>query len=743
MGPLAFVAVIPFLWLVRSSRPRRSVFLGFAFGFSYIGSVVYWVLPLSKLGWFALSLASAAYPALFALLAPLVWRDEHPVRSSVGLAALWTATEYLRSLWPLGGFTWGGVAYSQAGNGFLLPLASITGAWGVSFVVVLVNALVLRGLETIRARRLVALSMAGACLAVVLLPALSPIHPAHGRRIDVAVVQGNDVKVRLQSGYRVRVVASKEASLHRDLASDPPDLAIWPEDAVDADPTIYPHYRTLVTSAVRAVGAPTLVGVIAGRLGGTARLYNENLLYDGRGRLVGRYTKLHLLPFGEYVPWRRWLGFVQALQEIPRDLSPGRPRPLLSVDGVRFANVICYENSFPSLVRRMIGRGGQFLVVSTNNATFGHSALSREHVVMSRFRAVENGRWVVHAAISGISAFIDPRGRVYQTTALYRRTIDRHTIRLSTAQTVYTRWGDWFPWTALAVSLLLLLLAARRPRRAPQPKALPEEFRALVILPTYDERETIERVVSRVLEVDPRADVLVVDDASPDGTADVVRTIVRRESRVSLLERPGKAGLASAYAAGFRRALDDGYDLAVEMDADLSHRPEDLPPLLEGARRFDLTVGSRYIRGGGVTNWGLLRRLLSRGGNAYAQLALGLPVRDATSGYRVFRRGLLSELLEDGFQADGYGFQIELAYRAWKLGYAVGEIPITFLEREHGRSKFSRRIVVEALWLVTAWGARDLLMPRRRHRRDRRTTAAIPPTAAPPTAPHANARPNP
>ena len=179
----------------------------------------------------------------------------------------------------------------------------------------------------------------------------------------------------------------------------------------------------------------------------------------------------------------------------------------------------------------------------------------------------------------------------------------------------------------------------------------------------------------------------------------------------------------------------------VEMDADMSHAPDELPSLLAAAERNDLTVGSRYVPGGAVTNWGLLRRFLSRGGNLYTQTALGIPVRDATSGYRVFRRGLLREILERGVKADGYGFQIELVYRAWQLGYAVGEVPITFREREHGQSKISRRIVVEALWLVTVWGIRDRLRPGRQP--ERRSRPESPPMAAPPSTPQASARPNP
>jgi glycosyltransferase involved in cell wall biosynthesis len=232
-----------------------------------------------------------------------------------------------------------------------------------------------------------------------------------------------------------------------------------------------------------------------------------------------------------------------------------------------------------------------------------------------------------------------------------------------------------------------------------------------VILPTYEERETIGRVLEGLMALPEAVDALVVDDGSPDGTAEVVRAVAAREPRVRLVERPRKSGLASAYLVGFRRALEEGYDLAVEMDSDLSHDPSELPRLLDAARRADLVIGSRYVPGGSVTNWSRARLALSRGGNLYARLALGFPLRDATSGFRVFRRRLLEHLLGRDIRSDGYAFQVELAHRAWRDGFRVAEVPITFREREHGASKISRRIVFEALWLVGIWGLRERLGP--------------------------------
>jgi GT2 family glycosyltransferase len=323
-------------------------------------------------------------------------------------------------------------------------------------------------------------------------------------------------------------------------------------------------------------------------------------------------------------------------------------------------------------------------------------------------RAVEDGRWVVDAAVSGISAFVDPTGRIVSQVGLFQPAILRHTIRSSDVVTAYVRFGDWFPWLSLFVVAGMVLVPRRRSSIRPAPQSLsPDRCRTLVILPTYEERDTIEWVLARILALPGHLDILVVDDSSPDGTGELVRAVAAREPRVRLLERPGKSGLGSAYLDGFHTGLAEGYDLFVEMDSDLSHAPEELPRLLEAAASGrDLVVGSRYVPGGSVTDWSRSRVALSKAGNTYARLMLGLPIRDATSGYRVYRRRALEALVEMPLHSDGYGFQIELVMRAWNAGFDVGEVPITFREREHGHSKISRTIVFEALWLVTVWGVK-------------------------------------
>ena len=228
--------------------------------------------------------------------------------------------------------------------------------------------------------------------------------------------------------------------------------------------------------------------------------------------------------------------------------------------------------------------------------------------------------------------------------------------------------------------------------------------RVAVIIPTFNEAENIEQIVTRVCLAVPDADILIADDNSPDGTGDIAEKLAAGDDRVHVLHRPGKQGLGAAYLAGFGWALDRGYGAMVEMDADGSHDPAELPALLAALTDADLVVGSRWVRGGTVRNWPRSRELLSRGGNTYARVMLGLSVHDATGGFRAYRASALHDIGLHSVRSQGYCFQIDLTLRTVRAGLKVVEVPITFTERTHGTSKMSRRIVAEALWKVTEWG---------------------------------------
>lgn len=228
------------------------------------------------------------------------------------------------------------------------------------------------------------------------------------------------------------------------------------------------------------------------------------------------------------------------------------------------------------------------------------------------------------------------------------------------------------------------------------------EEKTLIVIPTYNERDNILVLTERVFEQLPKAaHVLIVDDASPDGTGELADELSRMDPRIRVIHRTGKLGLGTAYIAGFRYGLARDYAYFIEMDADFSHDPKYLPLLLERAKQgADLVLGSRYVQGGGTRNWGLMRKLISRGGSIYARTILGVRVRDLTGGFKCFRRQVLETLNFDSIRSEGYSFQIEMTYRTLREGFQVAEIPICFVDRRVGQSKMSRAIFLEAIWIV-------------------------------------------
>ncbi len=234
--------------------------------------------------------------------------------------------------------------------------------------------------------------------------------------------------------------------------------------------------------------------------------------------------------------------------------------------------------------------------------------------------------------------------------------------------------------------------------------------RVLVIIPTYNERQNLPLIVKRVRASVPDAHILVADDNSPDDTGVLADAMAAADDQLHVLHRPGKQGLGAAYLDGFRWGIEHDFDVLVEMDADGSHQPEQLPLMLERvAAGADLAIGSRWVPGGSVVNWPRSRSVLSQGGNLYTRLALGIPIQDATAGYRAFRREALEKMQLTDVESQGYCFQVDLTWRAVQAGLRIDEVPITFVERAHGTSKMSRAIVFEALWRVTQWGARRRL----------------------------------
>jgi len=225
-------------------------------------------------------------------------------------------------------------------------------------------------------------------------------------------------------------------------------------------------------------------------------------------------------------------------------------------------------------------------------------------------------------------------------------------------------------------------------------------MKILVIIPTYNEKENIQKIITQVLNLNSQIEVLIVDDNSPDGTGEIVEQLSKTNSRLHILHRQNKRGLGTAYVLGFKWALQKGFDYIFEMDADFSHDPQEVPKFLEKMKDYDLVLGSRYTDGVNVVNWPMGRLLLSYFANKYARFVTGIPVQDLTSGFKCFRREVLEKINLDKIHSNGYAFQIEMTFKAWQNSFKIGEIPIIFVERREGKSKMSKRIIWEAAWMV-------------------------------------------
>lgn len=225
-------------------------------------------------------------------------------------------------------------------------------------------------------------------------------------------------------------------------------------------------------------------------------------------------------------------------------------------------------------------------------------------------------------------------------------------------------------------------------------------MKALVITPTFNEKENIERLIGAVMQLDGSIELLIIDDNSPDGTAAIVEGLMQSEPRLHIIKRAGKMGLGSAYVTGFKYALQNGYDYILEMDADFSHNPNDIPRLLEAAKDNDLVIGSRYCNGINIINWPIERLMISYFASKYVRIITGMPIKDPTGGFKCFRRQVLEKIDLDNIHSEGYSFQIEMNYKAWMKGFKLKEVSIVFTERVDGHSKMSRHIVYEAAWMV-------------------------------------------
>ena len=463
IAPLAWIAIAPLLYATRRTPPRRSFLYGTVFGLAFFGILLSWVSIVGWVAWAILIVLESLFLGATAWCWARISMFDHLVVRVAGAATAWVAFEYLRTRVPLGGFTWGQLAQSQHDLGWMLRPAGIAGAWAVAAIIVAVNALIVEAVQMRPALRPAAASLVAAG-ALVAAPVLIPAPSATGSRIRVSIVQGNvprdfDGPV---IDKELHIIASHER-LTRSLERGSVDLVVWPESSVGIDIGESEAASSAVRNAARSVGVPMIVG---GNLDAGAQHYKVMaFLVSPRGGIVDRYQKTHLVPFGEYVPGRAFLDWIPMLDQVPRDALAAEEETIFDVAGGAVAPVISYEGDFGSLVRRRIDRGGRLLVVATNTSTWGESWASAQHVAFSQVRSAENGVWTVHAALSGISAFVAPDGSLQASTPLWKATTLEHDVAFASQPTFYARTGDWLAWGSALTAGALDLVALLRVRR--------------------------------------------------------------------------------------------------------------------------------------------------------------------------------------------------------------------------------------------------------------------------------------
>ena len=697
--------------MFRRGTGRTVAIAGAAFGLVFFGLLVSWMRLFGGPAYVSLVLLQTIW-VVAALYAGHRLRDRGAPAWLV-FPLCFLAGEYLRSRFPFGGFAWGGLGYAAHDSAYLLRLASYTGVWGLTLLMCSASVAAVEAATAWRSDRRRALRLGLAAAVSLLVPGLLPAGLPQGPQVRVAMVQADVPENTDDPRYDDLTVFESHLALTRSLKGPAPSLVVWAENAFDTDPLSDPGLDGPLRRVIAETSAAFLVGAILDspnpHLG---EIQNANLYFRPEGSLADIYVKQRPVPFGERVYFRRLLEpLIPELERVPRDMAAGDEATTFPLGEGRFGSLICYESTYPDLVRSMVNRGAGFLVVSTNNSSYARTAASPQHVAFSQVRAAEHRRWVAHAALSGISAVVAPDGRVVQETRLFEPAVMSPAMRFARHRTFYGIFGDWLPVGSVAALAVIAAghagnaLARRRSENAGE--GAESEDRALVVIPTYNEAGSIEQVLDAVSAAAPSVSVLVVDDASPDGTAELAQSAAIRNPRIQVMQRDSKQGLGSAYISGFQWGLQRQFEHFIEMDADLSHDPGDVPGLIEASKAGKVAVGSRYTRGGRVTGWSAWRHLLSRAANVYAKVLLGLPVNDSTSGFRCYPAQVLRDIALETVEAEGYAFQIEMAYRAHRLGYEIVEVPITFRERASGRSKMSSAIVKEAVFSVARWAIRD------------------------------------
>jgi apolipoprotein N-acyltransferase len=461
LGPLVLVALVPLLWSWRGARPAHAALYGFVFGVAAYGVVIPWIRYFGYVAVVPLvAVMAAAIAVVGALVAAYARRG---IASPFLTAAAWVLLEALRGRWPLGGFPWADLGVALHGVPAARALASVGGTLLVSFVVVAVNGLVLDLVlalrsHTGRAAALAALGLAGVMAATVLTD-VTRFEPTNTGHLRVAMLQGDDEQLPLAQ-QTDQPLTDKHFAL-ADRLRGHYDLIVFPESSLDTDPQQDPTLRARLTDLAARHDSFVLVNARTPGTDGESR--NTNLMYTPGGGLQGVYSKQHLVPFGEYVPWRDQLSFLPELRQVPYDFQPGDSRKMFRVAGHPLGSVICFESAFGPLVRDNVRDGAEAIVVSTNNRSYQRSGNSEQHLALGQMRAAETGRAVLQASVSGISAVIDPDGSEHDRTKLFESAIVTASVPTSTGDTFYVRFGDWVVLLSALAVVGATVVAIRRP----------------------------------------------------------------------------------------------------------------------------------------------------------------------------------------------------------------------------------------------------------------------------------------
>ncbi|GAC1375059.1 MAG: apolipoprotein N-acyltransferase [Actinomycetota bacterium] len=471
LGPLAFVALVPLALVFRNASAKRVALGSAAFGATFLALLFPWIHLFGLAAYLLLVGLETAFITAFLTLGTLLRnRLPRPVRLLAFPLAL-LAGEYVRSNFPLGGFPWGGLGYSQHNNFITLRVAAYAGVWGVSLVVALVNALLAEALVAARSSPPGALVRLAAALALIVAPAMLPVSAPKGSVATLALVQGNAPLQDPSHRHALDQQAlDNQVSLTAMLAGKKVALVVWPESSLGHDPFADPALLEPLLASIRQADVPFVVGatIALPASHGNEQFRNESLFFNKDASLAGRYVKMHLVPFGEYVPARHLLaGWIKELNRVPADGIPGKAPQVFSLPEGTFGTVICYETAYPNLVGSFVRKGARMIVVSTDNSSYRRSAASAQLVIMSQLRAAEQRMWVSQAALTGVSAVIAPDGRVVSSAGLFQPALLTPTVRFATGATVYGRYGDWLPMGVLllgAIFFAATVLPAARAR---------------------------------------------------------------------------------------------------------------------------------------------------------------------------------------------------------------------------------------------------------------------------------------